>query len=766
MEAYYTPAVAERKPPVEGLETIPVRLKEEAIVRYLSQTIYSSQKSALRELYANELTAAKKAARMGAKPTIEITLDPKTRELTIQGKDSLGMTGEKFRVLRYYGRSGNFSGEDAGQFGLGAKSFVMLSDTIRIETRARETGERYGVIGVKGVEFRPIPDEELTIDGFGTKVSLSIRDKQENAKSDEDDKEIKLLEVVETLENVCRFAEIDTYLELPSPLMTKTEYTWSKSVYEYTEREAGRRKLNRTPKEYTKDTYGEKGYDFELDTEEFCFYGYLAIDREGEGVDVNHEGEVRLVGMPIEATVRNPDATKESDPQVGPSYPMSFWYVNLKDERKFMPTADRERLKEGLFEQVNEKIVEFLKREFARMAIRSFDGYRNSPFRPILNCLGYDSPGLGDYFDPDTRLVCSALVISVGGIEEEENEERERWRRRWSAPKGAHEAKVRDLVAKSRHVFMLSRKRKGNDGYVLPLKTAVTLRKVLRTKYPDAEVFLHPGFEHYWSGQDFDAVEKRARMLTEQYGIPDARIEAEKARKELGRDWRRAVGIEAKAKAAPEEAVVWVRGGYKVEPVKKGLDEVGKNTVRVRGNIRDWVDLLRRYYTDGYGFTKDIKGMDGGMTEEQFAGEVSSTKVMTREGETTIGKASESDKQLIVFRFDDPEILRFYRPKGKNVVLAPTAESAFGAIAFLKLAKKEHAVVENVGEGLVKPPVEPLSKSDPAQMNYLYIAQKRLGRPSANGQLMELLRDALSNSTPGEMKSLVDTAVTYSRYLE
>jgi hypothetical protein len=315
--------------------------------------------------------------------------------------------------------------------------------------------------------------------------------------------------------------------------------------------------------------------------------------------------------MPIEVTVRNPDAKRESDSQLNPSFPMSLWYVNLKDERRFMPMANRERLKEVLFEPVNEKIIEFLRGEFEKMAIRSLEDYRKSPFRPILNCLGYDSPGLRDYFDPDTRVVCSALGISVGGIDEENEEERERWRRRrWSVPKGAYEAKVRDLVSKSSHVFMLSRKRKGN-GYVLPLKTAVTLRKILRTKYPDAEVFLHPGFEHYWSGQDFDAVEKRARILIEQYEIPDAKTEAEKVRKGLGKDWRKTVGIETKAKVALEEAVVWVRGGYKVEPVKKRLDDLGKNTVRVKGHIRDWVDLLREYYIDGYGFTKNIEGMVG-----------------------------------------------------------------------------------------------------------------------------------------------------------
>ena len=799
MEEYYTPPVAERKPPVEGLETVPVRLKEDAIIKYLSRKIYTSWKSALRELYANELTAAKKAARMGAHPTIEITLDPKTRELTIHGKDSLGITGEKFKVLRYYGRSGNFSGSDAGQFGFGFKSYVSCADEVRVETFARETNERYGFVGVQGAEFRQVPDGELTISEYGTKVSLVIRSAQESAdgggNGGGENRRIELPDVVETFEDVCRFAEIDTYLSLPSPIIAKEKSSWRDGEYEYTWREAGRWKLNCTPREYARRECGGKGYDFEYDTDDFYFYGYLAIEKEGNEVRPygHNHSEVRLVGMPIEVKIRNPDPEerRNGNPFSRPSYPFSFWYINLKDERKFMPTADRERLKEGLFVRVNEKVVEFLKREFAKMAIQSFDDYRDSPYKPIYNALGPEGrEEFAKYFDDRTRRVCYALGIPVCGIDDDGEEEEgggrrgSRWRRElYGLPTGVHQTTVRRIVAKSRHVFILNRKRAGASRgslhkeklYGFPIKTAATIRKILRAKYPDAEVFLFPGPIRYWNDEDFERAKDDFRILTRDFGVPDARAEAAAVKKELGRDWRRAAGI-IEEKAAPEMAVVWVcRRGYRVEPVKKRIDKLLKNTVRVRKNIREWVDLLREYHSRRYSFTKDAPGMSGGMTEEEFAAAVASTRVVTTEGgtttttttTTTISKASESHEGLIVFRFDDPEILKFYRPKNRKVILAPTDESAFGAIAHLMLTKKAYTVTDRVEPKLVASPTEPgRTYDDPAQVNYLYIARQRLGGASADRRLMALLRDALSNSAPGEMKPLVDTAVEYSRFAE
>ncbi|MGH9918971.1 MAG: hypothetical protein ACRD6W_08910, partial [Nitrososphaerales archaeon] len=510
---YYVPASAEPKPVIEGLQTITVRLKEETIVKYLSQTIYSSWTSAIRELYANELTAAKKAARMGANPTIEVTLDPETRELIIWGKDSLGITGEKFKVLRYYGRSGNFSGEDAGQFGFGFKSFCLLNDTMRVETHARETGERFGFIAERGVEFRPIADEELTIENYGTKVSLTIRPQLEDGQGE--GKEIRLEEVLLTLDIVCRFAEVDTHLNLTSTLKKRVKYSWGSHEYEETVREAGRQKLNFTPKKYARESFGDKGYDFDLDTEDFHFYGYLGPYRDDGEVNVTNVGEVRLVGMPISATIGNPNPRNESDSSERPSYPMSFWVVNLKDERKFSPTADRERLRDGVFDPVNEKIIQFLKGEFRKMEIKSFADYKDSPYRPILDTHG-DSK-IKPYLTDETSRTCAALSTSVGRIANEDEEGERRGGRRGYAPPGAYETQLRELVLRSSHVFMLKRKRK-ERGYMVPLKTALTLRKILRHKYPDAEVFLHPGFSfHSYNSNNDDttAAENSRRVLME-----------------------------------------------------------------------------------------------------------------------------------------------------------------------------------------------------------------------------------------------------------
>ena len=111
-------------------DIIQVRLKDEAVIKYLSEGIYTSWKSAVRELFANELTAALTAKEIdpNANPTIEIRIDPEEREFIIHGIDSLGITQQTFAdKLIYYGRSGNKSSKKLGRFGFGMK--CVSSDT-------------------------------------------------------------------------------------------------------------------------------------------------------------------------------------------------------------------------------------------------------------------------------------------------------------------------------------------------------------------------------------------------------------------------------------------------------------------------------------------------------------------------------------------------------------------------------------------------------------------------------------------------------------
>lgn len=236
-------------------------------------------------------------------------------------------------------------------------SYVSLGKSIRIESFARETGERYGIIGSEGIHFTRIPDGELTISEHGTKVSILLRNdgREEEDKEETHDwtrsylaspssdrpkrKVIELDELIETIENVCRFSEIGTYLTITSDHKITKHSPYSHYVYETTINRQVRKKINFTPREYaaSRIAQGNKStspsFEFELDDPDFYFYGLLASSgRDENEVDVNPgNGEVRLLCMPIEATIPAEDnnhATKEEKPE----YPMTYWYVNARHE--------------------------------------------------------------------------------------------------------------------------------------------------------------------------------------------------------------------------------------------------------------------------------------------------------------------------------------------------------------------------------------------------------------------------------------------------
>jgi len=327
-------------------DVIQVRLKDEAVIKYLSEGIYTSWKSAVRELFANELTAALTAREADAKPTIEITLDPEKRELTIQGIDSLGITQEIFAdKLIYYGRSGNTSSKRPGMFGFGMKSFVTLGKSMRIETYARETGERYGVVGCEGTHFKRIPEEDLTISQYGTKVSILLRDDEREVEEQTYEharggyttkitkcKIIGLDELIHTIENVCRFSDIDTYLTITSDAKIMTHSSYSNYSYATTIAKAQRKKINYTPREYAAAKGNQttaQCFEFELDDPDFYFYGTLAVSgRDEHDVNVDSDnGEIRLLKMPIEATIPLEVPIKYSnreEKETKPEYPMTW----------------------------------------------------------------------------------------------------------------------------------------------------------------------------------------------------------------------------------------------------------------------------------------------------------------------------------------------------------------------------------------------------------------------------------------------------------
>ena len=799
-------------------EIIEVRLKDEAVIKYLSEGIYTSWKSAVRELFANELTAALTAGEALANPTIEITLDPEKRELTIQGIDSLGITQDTFaEKLIYYGRSGNTSSKRPGMFGFGLKSYTSLGKSMRIESYARETGERYGVVGSEGTHFKRIPGEDLAISQYGTKVSILLRDDEREVEEQTYEharggyttkitkcKIIGLDELIQTIENVCRFSDIDTHFTITSDAKIMTHSSYSNYSYATTIAKAQRKKINYTPREYAAkgNQPTSQCFEFELDDPDFYFYGMLSVSRRDENeVNIDSDnGEVRLLKMPIEATIPLEVAIKygnREEKESKPEYPMTWWFVNLKDELKFAPTPDRERLREGLYGAVHKRITEFLKGKFAEMEIDSFADYRSSKYKPILN--SHPDSHLQDFLTETTREVCSVLDTEVITVEEPQQTEEHRKYRRYSS--SYPHPKLRDLVTETENVFMLRRElTRTQKEFVLPKKTALTLQKLIRARHPDAVVFLYPAdYSSYRLAESLPKIRELGKVLSEKFAVKDAKTEAESIKKELGNGWRKATGTEIEKKPKNTEVVVWRKcaGNYsRIEPVRMKPSAIGRSIIRIR-NMKEWIDLLKTYSVTDYGVTKEIKGLKRGMSEEEFSYHLSKKSVTTRDGHKMLGEVGNG--QFTVFQFCDPEILKFYNPKDSEIICTTTNEEAFEATAYLKLQNKEFIITEVVsrkalkqelvkccgstkddsvrsvfalvGKDEDKEAAESWTANQQDAANYLYIAVSMMNNKNTDNmesrasrkKLVSLLWDALSNiSSTTKMKQLVQTAVKYS----
>ena len=113
---------------------------------------------------------------------------------------------------------------------------------------------------------------------------------------------------------------------------------------------------------------------------------------------------------------------------------------------------------------------------------------------------------------------------------------------------------------------------------------------------------------------------------------------------------------------------------------------IGSSTVRIKGNMKAWIDLLKKYSVRDYGVTKEIKGLKRGMSEEEFRDQLSKKSVTTRDGQKSLGEVVDP---ITVFQFCDPEILKFYKPSDSSEIICTTTDDeTFEAVAYLKLCKQ------------------------------------------------------------------------------
>jgi hypothetical protein len=635
---------------------IPVKLEQDVVIQRISHDLYASPESGFRELYNNEARACRIAKNhYDANPRIEVTLVPSERKLVIHGIDSMGMSQEKFlTVYTVLGRSDNFDSTEVGQFGCGRASYVTLSDIMVLETYSRETGEKYAVMGKNGIGYNVLP-QPADLKEYGTRITLTLRH------------DISIVNLVKYMMKVCMFSGVDTYLNLEEDISIEGLPSYRT---EKIHTKAGRYRLGTiTFAEYlenkvqTAETWRPLVKMVFVEAKEdtdFYLYGIIAI-RKGYDNDLAAEipdsssGETYLLGTPIEA----------DEIQL----PFSHWVLNIKDERKYPPTADRERLSDNAINAIEDRVKSSLKEKLQFLDLKSVQDYVESPYKPIYRVL--EGMGLGEYLSEYTIDLCKFVEISV------------------KTPEYPGRAKIGDLLAQSQNLFYLDSL---NENKIA----------LIRSKVPDAVVFKLSSSKKEPEHSSSTVVD--AFQLFRKFGV------------RFGEEFIRKNNLKMKRKErivptdlpVHEAGAGWYSWGrfrtVKRHTTRMAMEDIDRDTIRVHeGSLRKYLRLLSMVQTR-YKVVKDDRDLDisgRGTTLKSFVDGVGRKIVQTSDGKRKVTDTitCSSKKKVKLVLYSDPSITRYMHSE-EHLSIAGDDDLLFELMAFYEFHGIEYAADVDGSEAL------------------------------------------------------------------
>ncbi len=332
-------------------DEIDVTVNGQAIIPILADKIYKSPYSAIRELYNNEVTACKKAIKLNPKlnPEIVIKLNTQTRELIIMGLDSLGIDSETFtKILAVMGNSGNNNGEDIGYFGLGFYSFVKISERIIIISNSLETGEKWGMICKSALKFERLKEGQYDpLDKTGFKIILNVKN------------DLDFNTITEKVKEISKLSGIKTSYYIDDSKIDMTQYDnledyFKKQYSEYFEEE-------KPPYSIVYKHFDKPDYELII--------GYISSNSDKHKIN-----ECTLLNTPISLEMYQ--------------HRNQIMLMNIKSERLYKPTPDRERFEEESETKIKE-IIE--KHDFSYgeelPKVNNLDEWYNNKSRHFINII-------------------------------------------------------------------------------------------------------------------------------------------------------------------------------------------------------------------------------------------------------------------------------------------------------------------------------------------------------------------------------------------
>jgi len=385
-------------------KTIKTTYDQEVVAEYLAEGIYSGYKSGLRELYNNEARACRQSRdEYNATPEIHITLDPTERSFTIEGTDSLGITVDVFdNSLTVMGITSNNNANEIGQMGMGFASYTTLAQSIKVDTWARESDECFSFMAENGKKFDPLPNPKMR--GYGTKISGTYYDMNPKTKET-----IYIDEILTSINKLARYSTIPTYIHLTED--TDDYDSGTTMCKGYT-----------SPKEYLMEEFRDQceekesreltySKEIEIVNKDYEFYGVIGIEKTNW--DNSYACSMKDMDMPLTllGTPVNADELDWENRQNHNMIKQCFTghVLNIKNERKYKPTADRDRMVAGAMQTIYKEIVEDLKEKFDWVKLDDIADYNTREDQtPYTNAMWNMISDVVD--DPTTDSIVSTLT--------------------------------------------------------------------------------------------------------------------------------------------------------------------------------------------------------------------------------------------------------------------------------------------------------------------------------------------------------------------
>lgn len=434
---------------------VDVKLNERAIKWRISHDLYKDFRSGLRELFQNEARACRQAIKKyNAKSKIEVRINPDTRDLTIHGIDSLGISEVVFdKVLRVLGVSGNTDGgTEVGQFGMGFASYTTLSDIVKVETWYREPYEdgseqRYAFIGDNGIDFKILPQPDL--ETFGTRLSLTYNEKT------------TVTGLIDMLTECVKFCGVPTTLVVESDWNNYHKYghlgVYELDVYKGIEHclekqleekldvidEAGEIRRNKNNLTYFKKVH--------INNDDYEFVGLIGIISNSYNNVVSSKMSYHLLaGVPIEM---NFNARGK----------WSSYAINIKNERKFMPTADRDRLTNEAEAKIQALYDEDIQNHFTEFHLTSIEDYNKSLAKDFYESYG----SYREFIDQEKFMETHQILDTLDKYLTREN---------------GRSSRLKDMLRENKPLFCL---RALNSDYMARIRTKMENAIFFRYKLSD-----------------------------------------------------------------------------------------------------------------------------------------------------------------------------------------------------------------------------------------------------------------------------------------